>query len=127
MRRVFLPFAVFLLIGFCAAAAQEAPVQPPGAEGIFRPWPLHKSAEMVTSRYAGRIIAAQIEPPKPHERRSGVELVYEFRLITPRQNLLRVRINARDGAFLETSGRGQIEARRRAVDGAAKGATQHSD
>lgn len=78
----------------------------------FQPQPLHRMAEVVTDRYEGRLVAAETRPPRPPERALGVELVYEFRLLTPARSILNIRLDARTGRFLEVAGRGQLEARR---------------
>ncbi len=77
----------------------------------FRPLPFHDLAARVSARYAGRMIAAQSSPPTEFERAMGVQLVYEFRLMTPQRNLLNIRLDARDGRFLTVAGRGQLAAR----------------
>lgn len=95
------------------APAQEAPVNNAGQLiEAFRPLPFRELTKQVTERYAGRIIAAGIRPPDPKERDLGVELIYEFRLLTPDRNLLNIRLDARTGQFLEVAGRGQIAARK---------------
>ncbi|WP_303361751.1 PepSY domain-containing protein [Paracoccus sp. (in: a-proteobacteria)] len=78
----------------------------------FRPLPLHEAAEIATARYKGRLIAARLSFPAPHESALGVELVRELRLLTPQGNLLTIRLDARDGRFLEVAGIGQTEARK---------------
>ncbi|MFN3526762.1 MAG: PepSY domain-containing protein [Paracoccus sp. (in: a-proteobacteria)] len=101
-----------------AAGAQGMPPPDPEAETEpwsegFRPLPFHRIAEAASARYQGRLVAAETRPPRPVERELGAQLVYEFRLLTPAQNLLVIRMDARDGRFLDVAGRGQIEARRR--------------
>lgn len=83
----------------------------------FRPLPFHELAEAVSARYQGQLLAAATRPPRPDEREAGVQLVYEFRLVTPQQNLLSIRVDAQDGRFLEIAGRGQVEARKPATEG----------
>ncbi|ODT59529.1 MULTISPECIES: hypothetical protein [Paracoccus] len=82
----------------------------------FQPQPFHLMAEAVTDRYAGRLVAAETRPPHPAERALGVELVYEFRLLTTTRSILNIRLDARTGRFLEVAGRGQLEARRRLAE-----------
>lgn len=82
----------------------------------FRPLPFHTLAERVGDRYRGRLLAATAAPPTPHERDLGAALVYEFRLMTPAGALLRIRLDARTGRFLEVAGRGQTQALRRHRD-----------
>lgn len=79
----------------------------------FRPLPFHELAKRVDRRYRGRLIGADIAPPTPQERELGAALVYEFRLMTPQRHLLLIRMDARNGRFLEVAGRGQIAALRR--------------
>ncbi|MBL3673768.1 MULTISPECIES: PepSY domain-containing protein [Paracoccus] len=95
------------------APAQAQDVAPEMIEQ-FRPLPLHEVAAAVSDRYAGRLLAADTRAPHPHERDLGAELVYQFRLMTPQQNLLDIRIDARTGRFLSVSGRGQLAARQAA-------------
>lgn len=78
----------------------------------FRPMPFHELAALVGERYDGRMLAAQSRPPTEDERAMGVQLIYEFRLMTPQRNLLNIRLDARDGRFLSVAGRGQIAARK---------------
>ncbi|TGN67310.1 hypothetical protein E4L95_05515 [Paracoccus liaowanqingii] len=111
------PLAILMVLVLAApAAAQPAP--PPDAVDpwatSFRPIPFHQIAEAVTTRYAGRLLAAETRPPSPPERAMGAELVYEFRLLTPERNRLNIRVDARTGRFLEVAGRGQLQARRAA-------------
>ncbi|WP_295045571.1 hypothetical protein [uncultured Paracoccus sp.] len=103
------------LILLTCAAAQAQDVAPQVIEQ-FRPLPLHQVAASVSERYAGRLLAADTRPPHPAERALGAELVYQFRLVTPQQNLLDIRIDARTGRFLSVSGRGQLAARQGARD-----------
>lgn len=95
------------------APAQAQDVAPEMIEQ-FRPLPLNEVAAAVSDRYAGRLLAADTRAPHPHERDLGAELVYQFRLMTPQQNLLDIRIDARTGRFLSVSGRGQLAARQAA-------------
>ena len=92
------------------ATAQDFPPAP--LAGDFRPLPLHEAADIVADRYRGRLIAARLVPPNPHEQGLGVDLVREMRLLTPQGNLLAIRLDARDGRFLEVAGIGQTEARK---------------
>ncbi|MDO5706778.1 MAG: hypothetical protein Q4G49_17130 [Paracoccus sp. (in: a-proteobacteria)] len=78
----------------------------------FRPLPLHDCAEIAAARYDGRLIAARLKLPTAHEEGLGVELVRELRLLTPQGNLLTIRLDARDGRFLDVAGIGQTEARK---------------
>ncbi|MCQ0969740.1 hypothetical protein MLD63_04775 [Paracoccus sp. TK19116] len=85
----------------------------PASADDFRPLPLHEAARIATERYHGRLIGARLTLANPHERGLGAVLVEELRLLTPAQNLLVIRIDARSGRFLEVAGTGQIEALKR--------------
>ncbi|RNF35599.1 PepSY domain-containing protein [Paracoccus methylarcula] len=106
------PILASLLLLPLPVAGQDIAPRSEAAISAFRPLPLHEIAESVTNRYRGRIIAANIVPPHPFERRLEAQLIYEIRLITPQSNLLNIRLDARTGRFMEIAGRGQIEARK---------------
>lgn len=115
------PLLVMLVVPVMQTAPALAQPAPPAADLVadpwatsFRPMPFHRAAEIVSRRYAGRLVAAETRPPHTHERQIGVELVYQFRLLTPARTILNIRLDARDGRFLEVAGRGQLEARRAA-------------
>jgi uncharacterized membrane protein YkoI len=72
--------------------------------------PLQTALDRVEDRWRGEVIAAELVPGRPRER---AEAVYEIRLLTPEGALLRLRLDASDGAFLEAEGRGLVAARRR--------------
>lgn len=78
--------------------------------------PLREAAGIAHRRFQGRLIAARLKPPKPGERARGVELVHELKLLTPRRDVLLIRLDAQSGAFLEVAGSGLAEARRRNGD-----------
>lgn len=100
--------AAGLAPGLLPLAAQETHPAPDS----HRPLPLQDAARLVSDRYLGRLIAAETRPASPHERDLGAMLVYEFRLLTPQRQMLLIRVDPRDGRFLEVAGRGQIEALR---------------
>lgn len=102
------PILIALVLLLCAL-----PLRAEHADADFRPLPLHEAARLVGERYHGRLIGARLTPPTPHERGLGVELTLELRLLTPARNLLVIRLDARDGRFLEVAGVGQIEALKR--------------
>lgn len=125
MLRPILPLLLtVLLLPAPPPAAQEAwpdmrdaEIWPPTPEAdawtdAFRPMPLHEAAARVAARYDGRLIAARTVPPTPEERALGADLVYHFRLLTAGRMALDIRIDARDGRFLDVLGRGQMQARR---------------
>lgn len=75
--------------------------------------PLPRIMEIVTSRYVGSVIDVDIKGQRRREiedERSGV--VYEVRLLTTNGHILRIRVDAYTGAFLEVDGHGFIEALR---------------
>lgn len=111
MRLALIPVLMTLALPVPAAGQDMLPSEP-WAEG-FRPMSFHRIADRVTARYQGRVIAAEVRPPAPRERALGAELVYEFRLLTPARNMLSIRLDARDGRFLDVAGRGQLQARRK--------------
>lgn len=77
---------------------------------------LSRAVEIVTARFEGRVIAARLTGPAPHERARGVVLVHELRLLTPGRDVLRIRLDARNGDFLEVAGAGLTKARRKGAD-----------
>ncbi|MBW7057497.1 hypothetical protein KY389_12465 [Paracoccus bogoriensis] len=98
-----------------AAEQADAWSDDPAADAwtdAFRPMPLHEAAARAAARYDGRLIAARTLPPTPEERALGADLVYHFRLLTPGRMALDIRMDARDGRFLDVTGRGQMQARR---------------
>lgn len=77
---------------------------------------LRHAIEIASARFDGRVIAARLTGPSPHERDRGVALVHELRMLTPARDVLRIRIDARSGAFLEVAGAGLTKARRKGHD-----------
>ncbi len=61
-------------------------------------------------RFEGTIIEAELDVGRPHEK---TDVVYELRMLTERGDILRIRVDARDGTILEADGRGLVDARRR--------------
>lgn len=66
--------------------------------------------QQVLERYEGDVVEAELKPGRPHEM---THTVYELRLLTPRGNMLRIRVDAANGDILEVDGRGLVDARRR--------------
>lgn len=93
-------------------ASFPPPDLPPGAEE-FRVVPLRRAVEIALARFDGRVIAARLTGPLPGERDRGVVLVQELRLLTPDRDVLRIRLDARTGAFLDVAGRGLAKARKK--------------
>lgn len=130
MRRaviIFLP----VLAGLWLAAAVMIHADPKDAwtededwNGQFRdlerdhaqPLPLQRALRIAEARFRGRLIAARLLPANPAERARGTILVHELRLLTPDRNVLRLRLDAFSGAFLEVAGAGLTAARRTGED-----------
>lgn len=91
------------------AAAQPAPPPPPGRAGEGALLPLAHAAARVAERYEGRLLDARVTGGRGRER---AEVVYEIRWLTPSGDVLRVRLDARDGGWIEVDGAGQSAARR---------------
>ncbi|MFB9223105.1 PepSY domain-containing protein [Paracoccus cavernae] len=81
----------------------------------FEVLPLSAAARIVEERFSGKLIAARLAPPTPREWHQGVQLVHELRLLTPRRDVLAIRLDARNGRFLEVAGAGLAEARKKKV------------
>lgn len=96
---------------FCAGAISLAVLCAPAMadERDGTPMPLQQIMAIVTERYQGEIVAAEVRSGK---KREGTDIVYELRLLTPRSNMLKIRIDAMSGDFLEVDGRGLVDARR---------------
>lgn len=90
-------FVILFLLGAAQAGAQDGAI------------PLAAALDRLEARWRGEIISSELVPGRPHERAS---VVYEFRLLTPEGSLVRIRLDAADGAFLEAEGRGLVAARR---------------
>lgn len=87
---------------------------PPPEEGWPDEWgdaptfeviPLPVLMGRIEARFPGRLLAAALSPPLAAERRLGAELVYDLRLLTRADQVLRLRVDARDGRFLDIIGR----------------------
>lgn len=79
----------------------------------YRLIPLRRAVEIATARFDGRVIAARLLPPTADEREHGTVLVHELRLMTRNHDVLRIRLDARNGSFLEVAGAGLAKARRK--------------
>ena len=110
MKRALIPFILALLVPLAALA--DGPETDDAWGPSFRPLAFNQAAAAINERYSGRLVAAAIGPPTPEEHDRGIELVYEFRLLTERRNILDIRMDARTGRFIAVSGQGQIEARK---------------
>lgn len=96
---------------------RHPPPEPPSIEfedavPTFPVVSLREAIRAASGRYRGRVIAAGLSGPRPEEAARGVQLVYVLRLLTPEQDLLLVRLDARDASFLEVAGNDLVRARR---------------
>lgn len=66
-----------------------------------------QAAAIAQERYSGSILDVEIDDAEPHERAVAV---YEVRLITRDSVIIRIRIDAISGAFLEAAGDNLIPA-----------------
>lgn len=82
----------------------------------FEVLPLGQAYALVQTRFMGRLIAARLTPPTRYEHQRGTDLAYELRLLTPRRDVLLIRLDARTGKFLEIVGAGLTHARRQSGD-----------
>lgn len=87
-------------------------IAPDDAGPTFPVVSLREAVRVASGRYRGRVIGAALLRPRPEEAARGVQLVYVLRLLTPEQDLLLVRIDARDASFLEAAGNDLVRARR---------------
>ncbi len=71
--------------------------------------PLARAFAIVEERYRGRALDGTIMRGRKHEP----DFVYVISFRTDRGDILRIRLDAETGAFLEVAGRGQAEALRR--------------
>lgn len=71
--------------------------------------PLARAFAIAEERYRGRALDGAIVRGRRHEP----DLVYVITFRTEAGNILRIRLDAETGAFLEVAGRGQAEALRR--------------
>lgn len=81
--------------------AEEEPIPAP----TFDVLPLKDVLRRVARRYDGRVLTVDISAPNDNEEDLGVQLVYDIRLLGPEGDVVRVRMDARDGRFLEVAGR----------------------
>lgn len=112
--------AALVFLALMPAAHADGPDLPPDfpeeiaeSANLFHVLSLGRAAAIVEQRFDGKLIAARLVPPMPHEAQNGVQLVYELRLLTPRRNVIQIRLDARNGAFLEAAGAGLGAARRK--------------
>jgi hypothetical protein len=68
-----------------------------------------EAMERAQSRFVGQIIEAVLDTGRPHEK---TDVVFELRMLTQRGDILKIRVDARDGSILEVDGRGLVDARR---------------
>lgn len=102
--------ALCLLLGGIAIAAMPGlpDIHAQERQGVLLP--LQDVLARISERYRGRAIAADLVSGRANE---PTDLVYEIRWLTPGNAVLRIRMDAVGGGFLEIDGRGQTEARKR--------------
>jgi uncharacterized membrane protein YkoI len=106
----------FLAVAFCHSAASAS------EPGILRSdliltqaasedtIAITQAMARAQERFVGTIIEAELDVGRPHEK---TDSVYQLRMLTERGDILRIRVDARDGTILEADGRGLVDARRR--------------
>ncbi|SDG12823.1 hypothetical protein [Pelagibacterium luteolum] len=70
---------------------------------------INRAIAVVTERFEGQIVAAEIADGRPHER---VPLVFDFRLLTPQGAILRIRVDPFAWVIVDVDGYGLVDARR---------------
>lgn len=106
-RLIVMPFIALVLLPALPAPvwAQPAPVAEQ-SELLA----ITSAMTIATGRFAGQIIAAELQPGRPEEM---TDIVYAFRLLTERGDVLAIRVDAVTGDILDVDGRGLVDARRR--------------
>jgi uncharacterized membrane protein YkoI len=101
------PILALLATGLVAAAPAAAsdPERARAAVESGRILPLSRILEQIEAEWRGTVIEAKLD-------RKGGGHVYEMRLLTAEGRVIRLRLDAETGAFLEAEGRG-IERLRR--------------
>lgn len=74
--------------------------------------PMHVAVLRAQERFAGRVLDIAAAPPTPSEQAAGIALVYRLRMVTPRHDVLDIRMDARSGRFVEVRGADLGAARR---------------
>jgi uncharacterized membrane protein YkoI len=69
-----------------------------------------QAMEQAQRRFEGTVIEAALVRGSPSEL---TDFVYELRMLTPRGDVLKIRVDASDGTILEADGRGLVDARRK--------------
>ncbi|WBU65230.1 PepSY domain-containing protein [Paracoccus aerodenitrificans] len=73
--------------------------------------PFPKIVMIVKERFHGRLLGARLDSPKAFEFASGVHAVHELTLLSPQNNVIRIRLDAETGRILDVRGRGLTAAR----------------
>lgn len=68
-------------------------------------------ADRIAERYRGRLLSVSLERPEGRERGLGADIVFEAEYLTPRDNVLIIRVDGDSGRFLSVEGIGQARAR----------------
>jgi len=99
----------FWWLGGLQPGSPGAVSSPAGWDPAAGPLSLVQAIELSQQRYAGEVIDAELKSVRGEDDGGGM---YEIRLLTGPGNVLRIRIDASDGSFLEVDGHGLVEARR---------------
>lgn len=96
-----------MLAGPMPAWAQSDPGEQQDQQALL---PITQAMAAATARFAGQIVAAELQPGRAEDM---ADIVYAFRLLTERGDMLALRVDAVSGQILEVDGRGLVDARRR--------------
>jgi len=107
-RLLVMPVLVFALMLAPASQAWAQTASSQQTEDALLP--ITSAMAAVTARFAGQIVAAELQPGRPEDM---ADIVYAFRLLTERGDILALRVDAVSGQILEVDGRGLVDARRR--------------
>ena len=74
--------------------------------------PMHLAVLRAQDRFIGRVLDIAPRPATPAESEAGIALVYRLRMVTPRRDVLDIRMDARTGRFVDVRGPDLAAARR---------------
>ncbi|KKB08049.1 PepSY domain-containing protein [Devosia chinhatensis] len=107
-RLIVMPvLALALMLTAPMPAWAQAPAEESAQDALL---PITGAMAAVTARFDGQIVAAELQPGRPEDM---TDIVYAFRLLTARGDILALRVDAMSGQILEVDGRGLVDARRR--------------
>lgn len=108
MKRMGFFLLPWALLG-CSAEPPAAPAPVAARSAESGPLDVDAAVARVLARYRGQVLDVDRVPPRSSEQ---ARAVVEVRLLTEAGHVLRIRLDADDGSFLEVDGRGLVEARR---------------